>query len=305
MFLFESISWQAGLMGLGVLAALMILNEVTRRNKWAAVAIFLILPIGLTFLVWPKTAGGGTSVSTWFHWAKAYSVLVAAVGFTAIRHIKGLADKKWVLIFPPLILAGNIMEAVIRDFECFNFNGMVDGMTIIGGPWNIMTGIAGILNILLISGWFGIFIAKNRQKDMLWPDMLWFWIIAYDLWNFSYIYNCIPLHAFYAGVALLLSCTIPVFFIQKGAWLQNRAHTLALWMLFAMTFPNFQDNSMFTVESSHNTTALFVVSFLALAANGILIVYQGYKIIKNKKNPLKDEIHTDLQAYKDVAVFKA
>ncbi|MCF7939918.1 MAG: DUF5692 family protein, partial [Spirochaetales bacterium] len=160
MFLFESISWQAGLMWFAVLGALILLNELARMSKWTSLILFLLLPIVLSFFVWPKTAVEGTSVDTWFHWAKVYSVLIACVGFTAIRYSERLAGKKWVLVFPPLILAVNILEAVIRDFECYAYNGVVDGITIIGGPWNIMNGIAGILNIILISGWFGIFISK-------------------------------------------------------------------------------------------------------------------------------------------------
>ena len=40
----------------------------------------------------------------------------------------------------------------------------------LGGPWNIINGIAGILNILTISGWVGIFVSKDRSRDMIWPD---------------------------------------------------------------------------------------------------------------------------------------
>ena len=75
-----------------------------------------------------------------------------------------------------------------------------------------MNGIAGILNIIAISGWAGIIISKGKKKDMIWPDQLWFWIIAYDFWNFAYVYNCLGDHAFYAGAILLLACTIPAFF---------------------------------------------------------------------------------------------
>ena len=96
--------------------------------------------------------------------------------------------------FPPLILAINIAEAVIRDFQVFSFGlwqgGIVENLWTISGPWNIMNGIAGILNIITICGWFGIIISKDPAKDMIWPDMIWAWIIAYDLWNFAYTYNC-------------------------------------------------------------------------------------------------------------------
>lgn len=301
MFLFESIPWYSALMWVVVLIALMFFNEVTRRSKWAGIAIFLVLPFVLTVAVWPETAGEGSSTGTWFHWVKVYSALAGCLGFMAIRYVKGWGTSKYLLMFPPIILAINIMEAVIRDFQVYSLNGMIDGVMMIGGPWNIMNGIAGILNIITISGWMGIVISKDKYKDMVWPDMLWFWIIAYDLWNFAYVYNCVSDHAFYAGAALLISCTIPAFFIKKGAWLQHRAHTLALWMMFTMTFPAFVGDSKFAVDSSHNETALWVVSALALAANIAVFIYHIYKISKHKRNPLKVEVYSDLAAYKVIA----
>ncbi|MCX7951478.1 MAG: DUF5692 family protein [Clostridiales bacterium] len=294
MFLFQSLSFGQIIMWFVVLGGLIIVNEVARRSKYFSFFLFIILPAILTFTVWPKTAGEGSSVGTWFHWAKVYSALAGCIGFMAIRYIKSLRTNKYALMFPAAILALNIMEAVIRDFQCFSYNGLVDGVTIIGGPWNIMNAIAGILNIITISGWVGIVVSKDKSQDMIWPDQLWFWIIAYDLWNFAYVYNCVSDHSYYAGLALLLSCTIPAFFIKKGAWLQHRAQTLAVWMMFVMTFPNFVDTSRFAVKSSHSTTALFVVSFLSLASNVAVFIYHYYKIFKFKRNPFKEEVHTDL-----------
>ncbi|HPD79856.1 MAG TPA: DUF5692 family protein [Spirochaetia bacterium] len=305
MFLFETLSAGQVFMWFAVLAALMLLNELARANKWAALALFLVLPIILTFTVWIKTAVPDTSVGTWFHWAKVYSVLAGCLVVWAIRFIKGMETKKAVLFLPALILALNITEAVVRDFQVSTFNGVRDGMLLVGGPWNIMNGIAGILNIIAISGWMGIFVdRKHKQQDMIWPDMLWPWIIAYDLWNFAYVYNCVPDHAFYAGLALLLSCTIPAFFIKRGAWLQHRAHTLAFWMMFVMTYPSFVDTSAYAVKSSHSTTALWVVSGLSLVVNVVVTGYHVYRLIKNKVNPFKAEVYTDLQAYKKIAELK-
>lgn len=300
MFLFESIPWYSALMWFVVLGGLILTNELARRSKWFSMAIFIALPVVLTFAVWPKTAGEGSSVGTWFHWAKVYSALAGCLGFMALRFIKGMDKNKLLLTFPAFILALNITEAVIRDFQCSGFNGIVDGVVMVGGPWNIMNGIAGILNIITISGWLGIVISKDKSKDMLWPDQLWFWIIAYDLWNFAYVYNCVSDHSFYAGAALLISCTIPAFFIKKGAWLQHRAQTLAIWMMFVMCFPTFVDTSMFAVKSSHSVAALWVVSGLSLVSNVAVFIYHFGKVIKNKKNPLKDEIHSDLPAFQEV-----
>jgi len=300
MFLFEKMPWYAALMGVAVLIGLIVINELTRRSKPLAIFTYLALPILLTAFVWPKTSGPGTPMGYWFPWVKTYSALAGVLGFMALRYVKGLDKNKWMLAFPAFILSLNILEAVIRDFQCFGYNGIVEGIFINGGPWNIINGIAGILNIITISGWAGIFISKGKSKDMIWPDQLWFWIIAYDLWNFAYVYNCIPDHSFYSGLMLLLSCTIPAFFIKKGAWLQHRAQTLGLWAMFSLTFPYFAETSQFAVKSSHSVTALYVVSILALASNIAVFIYHFGRILKHKKNPLKDEIYTDLAGYKEI-----
>lgn len=71
-------------------------------------------------------------------------------------------------LLPPLILAINICEAVFRDFEAYSFHAFagekINNLWVMSGPWNIMNGIAGILNILLICGWTGIYISKEKSK---------------------------------------------------------------------------------------------------------------------------------------------
>ena len=336
------------LVWLAVLVSLFGLNEITRRFKWAGFAAFVVLPTVLTIL-W-LTVLKDTAYMDWFHLMKVYSSTAGCIGFWCIRYVKGtnkktgeewrLSDKKWALCFPPLILAINILEAVTRDFQVgMNYSdGVVEYLHnqlqfYIGGSWNYMNAIAGILNIITITGWFGICIRKKTKKDgsmdMLWPDMLWFWIIAYDLWNFAYTYNCLPGHTWYCGLALLLAPTICAFTVGKGAWLQHRAHTLALWCMFAQTFPAFIDTGRFAVDTAFSaqlkalaqeqgisfakegitaiqgganvdTTALFVISLIALLANIAVFAYMIYKVVKTKRNPYKGELYTDLKAYQEI-----
>lgn len=87
MFLFESIRWYSWAMCGVVLVALIALNEVTRRWKWAGLAFFVALPILLTVFVWPVTAGDGSSTGTWFHWVKVYSAPLVCLGFMLIRYV--------------------------------------------------------------------------------------------------------------------------------------------------------------------------------------------------------------------------
>ena len=331
------------LVWLGVFVSLFAANEVGRRFKWAGFGLFVVLPVVLTVL-W-LTVLRDTSYMDWFHLAKVYSSTAGCIGFWCIRHIKKLQHNKLALCFPPLILAINILEACTRDFQVSRYvtpvmeylNNQVQYYA--GGSWNIMNGIAGLLNIVTITGWFGICIrkktSKDKSQDMLWPDMLWFWIIAYDLWNFAYTYNCLPTHAWYCGLALLLAPTICAFTVGKGAWLQHRAQTLALWCMFAQTFPAFQDASRWLVHSgsskaiadaaikegllasdgytvlagsglhqvasaSPNTTFLFIVSLLALLANVVVFIYMVYRIVKTKRNPYTGELYMDHKKYQDI-----
>ncbi|RRD94659.1 hypothetical protein EII17_07050 [Clostridiales bacterium COT073_COT-073] len=332
------------LVWLCVFSALFCLNEATRRFKWVGFGAFVVLPIVMTIL-W-LTALKETSYMDWFHLVKVYSSTAGCIGFWCIRHIKGASKIKWLLWFPPLILAINIAEAVGRDFEV-GFRYVVPTVEYlnnqtqyyIGGSWNIMNAIAGILNIVTITGWTGICIRRQTvhdgSKDMIWPDMLWFWIIAYDLWNFAYTYNCLPTHAWYCGFALLLAPTLCSFTVGKGAWLQHRAHTLALWCMFAQTFPAFQDAGKFMVHSlssstiakaaiaqglvaadgstmlvsegiyqvtsaAPNTTPLFVMSLIALLFNIGVFAYMIYKVKATKRNPYTGELYTDLKSYQAV-----
>ena len=303
-------------MWIAVFGALFGLNEVTRRYKWAGFAAFFILPLILSAL-WFTTLRD-TTYTDWFHLAKVYSATAGCIGFWLIRHVqrkrKGkvtwrLADQKWILWFPALILAINILEAVFRDLQVgwlYQGGAMLkdEAMYVLGGPWNFMNAVAGILNIVTITGWLGIVIRKKTKKDaskdMLWPDMLWFWIIAYDLWNFAYTYNCIPGHSWYAGLALLAAPTVCAFTVGKGAWLQHRAQTLALWCMFAQTFPWFIDKSAFAVSSTYNPTIMFAVSFAALVANVGVFGYMLYKIKKTNRNPYLGELYTDHKEYKQI-----
>ena len=163
-----------------------------------------------------------------------------------------------------------------------------------------------------MTGWWGIYSSK-KHDDMLWPDMTWLFIIAYDLWNFEYTYNNLPTHAWYCGLALLLAPTFANALWNKGGWIQNRANTLALWCMFAQVFPLFQDASVFTTipvlyadgfmdaavrPSAADPTMQGVVAILALAANAIVLAVIIKRSLAQKKNPYTGEIFTDTRDFR-------
>ena len=298
-FFFEGYTVATVLGFLALTAALVVLNELTRRSKIFSILVYCVLPVVLVVLIAMDVVGSPSS-KTWFGVIKTYSALAGVIGFMLIRYTK-LGNKKFAWYFPVAILGINILEAIYRDYEVFaNFKTMtVDaaGIVQLGGPWNLMNALAGVFLLLTMTGWVGIKVANTKSRDMVWADQLWFWIIAYDLWNMAYCYNCISTRAMYAGFALLVSCTVAEFFIKRGIWLQHRAQTLALFGMFSLAV-DYQAMPVFSITATYNPTAWTVLSALALIANAAVFVYEVCVIVKTKRNPLKKEMFTHLPAYR-------
>ena len=236
-----------------------------------------------------------------------------------LKYKWSIGKTEWFKVFPFLIVAINILIAVASDFESGIRGAMAlaeygdrwwlssENVWLYGGWWNWVNGIAGILNILCMTGWWGIYTSK-KHDDMLWPDMTFLYILAYDLWNFEYTYNNLPTHAWYCGLALLLAPTFANALWNKGGWIQNRANTLALWCMFAQVFPLFQDASRFTVipvlyadgvmnpavrPAAADPTMQGVIAVIALAVNVVVLGIIIKRSVEQKKNPYKNEIFTD------------
>ncbi|MBR1931352.1 MAG: hypothetical protein IJ833_07790 [Lachnospiraceae bacterium] len=318
-----------------VFTGLIICNEIARRTKLGGVFFFIALPLALTvyFIVITVAAHGGVAwavenptvkyMNSWFHYAKLYAADIGCVGFMMLKYKWGVGKKEWFKPFPFIIVGINILIAVCSDFESawhFYSSGQhwwlsSENVWLYGGWWNILNGIAGILNIFCMTGWWGIYSSK-KQKDMLWPDMTIWFIVAYDLWNFEYTYLNLPTHAWYCGLALLLAPTFANALWNKGAWIQNRANTLAMWCMFAQVFPLFQEYGKFAVipslygdsfreygdmlapsavnaanmPTAANPTAQGVIAIIALAANVICIAVIIKRSVEQKKNPYRNEI---------------
>lgn len=300
LFLFEVGQWWDYVMLAVVVAALAGTSWLAQRSMWVVAAVFGVIPVVLTIFWWP-TSTVGTASAGWFPIVKQYSALAGSLSLVALQLSQRLRTKTWYLAIPPLILALNIAEAVVRDFQCLGIHGVdpSQGMVTWGGPWNVMNGVAGILNLLAISGWVGIFVSKGKERAIIWGDLTIWWIIAYDLWNFAYVYNCLADRAWYSGVALLAACTIPALMrFGRGSWIQYRAYTLTLWSAVVLTFPHFMQDSMFAHRSAHNPTAMLLVSGASLLVNVLVFGVHLRRIVVLGRNPLKQEVYSDTPTYR-------
>ncbi len=338
--LFQIYGENAGYQLLGwllVFLGLLLTNEIARRSKAGGVFFFAVLPIvlGIYFIAIEIAANQGAEwalsnqtylyMNGWFHYAKLYAAAAGAFGFLMIKYKWGIGKEEWFKVFPFVIVAINILIAVASDFES-GIKGMLalrefgdrwwlssENVWLYGGWWNWVNGIAGIINIFCMTGWWGIYVSKDRN-DMIWADMTWCYIIAYDVWNFEYTYLNLPTHAWYCGLALLLAPTFAAMFWNKGAWMQNRANTLAIWCMFAQVYPLFQDKSVFTTIPTVYADGVMnpavrptladprmqgLIAILSLAVNVIVLAYIIKLSKKHKRNPYKNEIFTHQRDYQE------
>ena len=323
--LFQLLGW------LMVFVGLILANEFARRTKFGGIACFLILPTALTIYFisiyvgaamgaqWALNNPTYVYMNGWFHYFKLYAATAGCIGFMMIKYKWSIGKQDWFKVFPFLIVAANILIAVVSDFES-GIKGALspdgwwlssENVWLYGGWWNWLNGIAGIINIFCMTGWWGIYVSKDK-KDMLWPDMVWLYILAYDIWNFQYTYLNLPTHAWYCGLALLLAPTVANALWNKGGWIQNRANTLALWCMFAQVFPLFQDRSIFTTIPALyadgfmdaavrpvlvNPTPQGVISILSVGINALALALIIKRSKEQKKNPYQQEIFTDTKDF--------
>ena len=335
----ETAGWQ--LLGwLLVFAGLVIMNEIARRSKWGGIACFLVLPAVLSvyfIAIYIGAASGAewalnndtyVHMNSWFHYAKLYAATAGCIGFMILKYKWSIGKTEWFKVFPFAIVAINILIAVASDFESAIHGAAAlkefgdrwwlssENVWLYGGWWNVLNGLAGLFNIVCMTGWWGIYSSKNKQ-DMLWPDMIWVYVLAYDVWNFQYTYLNLPTHSWYCGLALLLAPTFAAALWNKGGWIQNRANTLALWCMFAQVFPLFQDASRFTTVTSvygeggiaaatgstmptvASPTAQGLISVVSFAVNVFVFAYILKRAKAQKKNPWKEEIFVDTKDYQE------
>ena len=318
-----------------VFVGLVVINEIERRSKLGGLFFFGFVPAALTvyFIAIYVGAANGAEwalnnptyvyMNGWFHYAKLYASLAGCIGFMMLKYKWSFGKTEWFKVFPFAIVAINILIAVASDFESAIKGAQAmatygdrwwlssENVWLYGGWWNWLNGIAGIINILCMTGWWGIYSSKKKD-DMLWPDMIWLYIVAYDIWNFQYTYLNLPTHSWYCGVALLLAPTVAAAFWNKGGWIQNRANTLATWCMFAQVFPTFQDASNFTTITALyadgfmnaavrptlvNPVPQGVLSILSLAINALVLGVIIKRSIQQKKNPYTNELFTDTKDF--------
>lgn len=224
--------------------------ELSRKSKVVMITLFAVAPIVLL----PYWMGVG--IDAWFKWAKLYSPIVHGWFFILMATTQ-MFRKKWVRFTIAALFIINILEAVGQDFS-------------IGHLPNILNGFAGIFCVLAVTRWAGIDPDDSPERDVLWPGMTLIFILVYDVWNITFVYNSFP-DLTSIQIAVLSAATLPAIFIKKGTWMQARIFTLSIFMMYGFSFKTFVE--VHTVPTYRTDGSLLAVSAFSFAVNLLYLLY--------------------------------
>jgi len=293
--------------GFAALFVVMIfINEVSRRTKIWGIVFFIALPCALAvyFIILNILSSCGVSAAQknytilyknkWYDYFRLYAAVFACAGFTMIRHGIWLGKREWFKPFPMFALAVNICIGLGCEL------GVSVAVYISAEEWlwHLFNVLAGLINLVCITGYRGIYISKKKQ-DVLCPNLTGIYILAFSLWNFSYLYSVIPSECLYGGLAVLLASAFCNIVFNRGGWLQNRMQILSIWYMALVTIPLFGADGAFSASAAESWGGA-ALSIAALAVNVFALIIVIVKGVKQKKSPYRSEIFTDTAYYRAV-----
>jgi hypothetical protein len=235
---------------IAVTVLLLLAQEALRRaSLWAVWGVFLLLPLVLT-PYWIRVNELGL-----FSWFKYYTVFYCVCWGTALR-FTSLGNRAWARSTIPLLLAANILEAVVLDL--FGH-----------GSAHVLNAAAGLLLIATLH--YGPDSARTHSTNGC-CDLLYRtskrWVIGYTLWNWTFVYLNYP--ALTGHHTAVLAAGLVVAMIDPHRWGQTRASTLGFSLLFTATFYSsmvaWMDTSTWFDEQAAIVAAALGLVFMTLCA---------------------------------------
>lgn len=195
-------------------AALIVAQELLRRSpKWILWGLFGLVPLALT-PYWLTVNDYG-----WFLWLKCYTVFACVCWGTVVRFTR-LGERRWARLSIPLLLAGNILEAVALDMTS-------------GGLAHGLVAVVGLVLIGTIPMGHRATTVGGPYRDLRLP-LTRGWVVGYTAWNWAFVALNFP--ALLGHHTAVLAAALIVGLIDPQRWLQARACTLGLNLLMMATF---------------------------------------------------------------------
>ncbi len=240
--------WMAALF-----AATAVLTELVRRGGFAvSLLVFLALPLGLA-LSWPALGLNPTG----FEYVKVFSVAFGALFISGLRWM-GWVEIRALRIVAFLILFINILEAMVTETFSDTYINV----------------IAGGLLLLTQALPHRMRVAPDDADRHLRYDLGLDWVLAYSLWNFTFVYGTNPPGeptGEWAAFALV-HLAVPLVLMRGDAnlYIQNRAYSLALLMMLAVTLP--REPFLYFVGDWHHPLVAEILRWTSLGLATVVVL---------------------------------
>lgn len=158
-----------------------------------------------------------------FIWIKIYSIMLCICWGTWFRF--GKRDHlKWMQCSISLLLLANVAEATVLDL----FGT--------GSAHHLNAAAGLILMFCLLSRLPSTSVDRQSGKRSLLFNVPITWIVGYTLWNWSFVYLNYP--AYLGHHTAVLAAALAVGLIDRRRWVQARAATLGVNLLWMACFPS-------------------------------------------------------------------
>ncbi|MGZ5051722.1 MAG: DUF5692 family protein [Methylobacter sp.] len=171
---------------------------------------FLFFSVALSVL----TVNAGLLNMQFFTWIKTYTLVISLFIVIATPRVSGKCQDYFKRLIH-FILILNIAEAAIFDA--------------IGMLWiNACVGLSLIATLNKISA---ISVEEHQGRRYVAFDLPWCWIVAYTVWDITFVYGHYPTHYFDHLAVLLAPVAIALIQGKRQTWFEARAITLTLYVI--------------------------------------------------------------------------
>jgi len=195
------------------LAATLCAEAIRRLPPRVGALLFVAIPLAATPL-WLTF-----SDTPLFSFTKVYSICAGLVYIELLKATRW-SERQAARLAGYLLLAINILEAVVADAV----------------KLNAVNAAAGVLLVLAQAYPGAITVDRDSFRRDLRYQLGGWWVAAYTVWNFAFVYGCVPSFAAFALVHLaapILACRG-----RSELWLQARVAVLSVMMIVRMSAPN-------------------------------------------------------------------
>ncbi len=218
--------------------------EFFRKNVKISFFLFTIFLICTSHLYIYKINNYNDYKAVWFTYTKLFLVLTSIyIGFFVRWNQNSLKNYQKIMIYSIFFL--NILIALFLEL-------------MVKAEFYQLNIFSAFVLLLSLNEYKSINLSNDDSKDIEWNCIDKKYIIAYTLWNLSFVYSNFPGIILQHSIVLLSPILLSIFYAKKNNWLFYRSISLGLFLLFSIYMDS---SSIDLVKSGKNFKIEQILAF--------------------------------------------